>query len=152
MNTQEILQLLQDVAEEVINPRFRTLADDEIAEKNPGDLVTIADHEAEVRITEALLRRLSRRRSSSARRQPRPTTPLLDRFRDADHAFTVDPVDGTKNFVSGSPDHAVMVAELRGGDVVRSWIWQPQHEHGVRRRARPRRLAERPAAGPAAGG
>ena len=52
---------------------------------------------------------------------------LLDRFRDADHAFTVDPVDGTKNFVHGSPDHAVMAAELRGGEVVRSWIWQPQH-------------------------
>jgi fructose-1,6-bisphosphatase/inositol monophosphatase family enzyme len=37
-------------------------------------------------------------------------------------------VDGTRNFVHGSPDHAVMVAELRDGDVVRSWIWQPQHE------------------------
>ena len=28
------------------------------------------------------------------------------------HGFTVDPVDGTKNFVNGSPDHAVMVAEV----------------------------------------
>ena len=52
---------------------------------------------------------------------------LLDRFRAADHAFTIDPVDGTKNFVRGSPDHAVMVAEIRGGETVRSWIWQPQH-------------------------
>jgi fructose-1,6-bisphosphatase/inositol monophosphatase family enzyme len=24
----------------------------------------------------------------------------------------------------------MMIAELRGGDVVRSWIWQPQHEVG----------------------
>jgi fructose-1,6-bisphosphatase/inositol monophosphatase family enzyme len=52
----------------------------------------------------------------------------MARFQSAEHAFTVDPVDGTKNFVHGSPDHAVMVAELRGGEVVRSWIWQPQHE------------------------
>ncbi len=52
---------------------------------------------------------------------------LLDRFRAADHAFTIDPVDGTRNFVHGSPDHAVMVAEIRGGETVRSWIWQPQH-------------------------
>ena len=44
---------------------------------------------------------------------------LLDRFSTADHAFTVDPVDGTKNFVHGSKDHAVMVAEVRAGEVTR---------------------------------
>ena len=52
----------------------------------------------------------------------------MTQFHAADHAFTVDPVDGTKNFVKGSPDHAVMVAEVRGGESVRAWIWQPQHE------------------------
>ncbi len=53
---------------------------------------------------------------------------LMDRFLAADHAFTVDPVDGTKNFVKGSKDHAVMASEVRGGEVVRGWIWQPQHQ------------------------
>ena len=53
---------------------------------------------------------------------------LLGRFSTADHAFTVDPVDGTKNFVHGSKDHAVMVAEVRDGQVTRSWIWHPQHQ------------------------
>ena len=111
MNTQEILQLLQDVAEDVINPRFRTLTDDQVAEKNPGDLVTVADHEAEVRITEALAGAYPGALVLGEEASETDGT-LLDRFRDADHAFTVDPVDGTKNFVSGSPDHAVMVAEL----------------------------------------
>ena len=54
---------------------------------------------------------------------------LMDRYLAAEHAFTVDPVDGTKNFVHGSPDHAVMVAEVIGGETVRAWIHQP--EHGV---------------------
>jgi fructose-1,6-bisphosphatase/inositol monophosphatase family enzyme len=129
METDAVLTLLQEVAEEVINPRFRSLATDEIAEKNPGDLVTVADRESEVRITEVL-----RREHPAALvlgEEASATDPdLLDRFRAADHAFTVDPVDGTKNFVNGSADHAVMVAELRGGEVVRSWIWQPQHEKG----------------------
>jgi fructose-1,6-bisphosphatase/inositol monophosphatase family enzyme len=48
-------------------------------------------------------------------------------FATARHAFTVDPVDGTKNFVHGSPDHAVMVSEVRDGVVTRAWIHQPQH-------------------------
>ena len=127
MQTDDVLILLQDVAEEIIKPRFRTLVAEEIAEKNPGDLVTVADREAEVRITEALLRAypdaLVLGEEASA-----DDPGLMARFRSAEHAFTVDPVDGTKNFVHGSPDHAVMVAELRGGEVVRSWIWQPQHE------------------------
>ena len=127
MQTDDVLILLQDVAEEIIKPRFRTLAAEEIAEKNPGDLVTVADREAEVRITDALLRAypdaLVLGEEASA-----DDPGLMARFQAADHAFTVDPVDGTKNFVHGSPDHAVMVAELRGGEVVRSWIWQPQHE------------------------
>jgi fructose-1,6-bisphosphatase/inositol monophosphatase family enzyme len=127
VQTDDVLILLQDVAEEIIKPRFRTLVAEEIAEKNPGDLVTVADREAEVRISEALLRAypdaLVLGEEASA-----DDPGLMARFQSAEHAFTVDPVDGTKNFVHGSPDHAVMVAELRGGEVVRSWIWQPQHE------------------------
>jgi fructose-1,6-bisphosphatase/inositol monophosphatase family enzyme len=126
VRTEEILQLLQDVADEVINPRFRTLTEDQVAEKNPGDLVTVADREAEVRITEALERAYPDALVLGEEASASDDT-LLTRFRDADHAFTVDPVDGTKNFVAGSPDHAVMAAELRDGEVVRSWVWQPQH-------------------------
>ena len=54
VDTDAVLTLLQDVADEVINPRFRDLAAEEVAEKNPGDLVTVADREAEALITEAL--------------------------------------------------------------------------------------------------
>ena len=127
METDDVLTMLQQVAEQVINPRFRDLAAGEVMEKNPGDLVTVADHEAEVLITEALQRAYPEAFILGEEATAADAT-SLDRFRAAEHAFTVDPVDGTKNFVAGSPDHAVMVAELRGGDTVRSWIWQPQHE------------------------
>jgi fructose-1,6-bisphosphatase/inositol monophosphatase family enzyme len=46
----------------------------------------------------------------------------------ASQAFVIDPVDGTRNFVRGSADHAVMVAELRAGEVVRGWILQPEYD------------------------
>ncbi len=121
-----MLALLQDVAAEVIDPRFRDLADEEIAEKNPGDLVTIADREAEVRITEVLTRAYPDAVVLGEEATATDAT-ALKRYQAADHAFTVDPVDGTKNFVHGSKDHAVMVAEVRRGEVVRGWIWQPQH-------------------------
>jgi len=126
VETDEVLTLLQDVAEEVINPRFRSLDDDQITEKNPGDLVTVADREAEVLITAALQAAYPDALILGEEATHADAT-LIDRFYDVDHAFTVDPVDGTKNFVKGSKDHAVMASEVRGGQVVRAWIWQPQH-------------------------
>ncbi len=122
-----MLELVQDVAARVVTPRFRALDTDDISEKNPGDLVTVADREAEVEITAALLGAYPGAVVLGEEAYAEDAS-LMERYAAADHAFTVDPVDGTKNFVHGSPDHAVMVAELRRGEVVRSWIWQPQHE------------------------
>ena len=127
MQTDEVLSLLKDVADEVINPRFRALAAVEVHEKRPGDLVTDADREAEVLITAALTAAYPE--AAILGEEAYAGDPdLLRRYAAAEHAFTVDPVDGTKNFVHGSKDHAVMVSETVGGEAVRAWIWQPQHE------------------------
>jgi fructose-1,6-bisphosphatase/inositol monophosphatase family enzyme len=126
VDTEAVLRLLQDVAEEVVNPRFRSLSSGEIDEKGPGDLVTTADREAEQLITAAL--RAAYPDAVILGEEAYAVRPALMReFWAADHAFTVDPVDGTKNFVHGSRDHAVMVGEVKGGESVRGWIWQPQY-------------------------
>jgi len=129
VQTDEVLNLLQEVAEALIEPRFRALADGEVMEKKPGDLVTVADREAEVEITKALMAAypdalMVGEEAISA------DWSRLDAVADADHWFTIDPVDGTRNFVHGSADYAVMVAEVRGREVVRGWIWQPEHKLG----------------------
>ena len=126
MLTQDVLTLLRTVGEEVVEPRFRSLGDAEVVEKNPGDLVTVADREAEVRIAE-VLQREHPHAVVLGEEAAEEDAGVLERFAGAEHAFTIDPVDGTRNFVHGSPDHAMMVAELRDGEVQRSWIWQPQH-------------------------
>src|SRR3954447_7673635 len=126
MDTEAVLRLLQDVAEEVVNPRFRSLSSGEIDEKGPGDLVTAADREAEVLIT-AALRAAYPDAMILGEETYAGQKGLMQDFWAADHAFTVDPVDGTKNFVHGSRDHAMMIGEVKGGESVRGWIWQPQH-------------------------
>jgi len=128
LSSDAVLDLLREVAAEVITPRFRSLAAGEVTEKNPGDLVTVADREAEVLITNRLTAAYPDAVVLGEEAYATDHS-LMDRYLAAEHAFTVDPVDGTKNFVHGSPDHAVMVAETVGGETVRAWIWQP--EHGV---------------------
>lgn len=127
MDTDAILNLLKETAAELITPRFRALAAEQVMEKAPGDLVTVADRESEVAIT-ARLREAYPDALILGEEATAADPGLLTAYAGADHAFTIDPVDGTKNFVNGNDDHAVMVAELRAGQAVRGWIWQPQHQ------------------------
>ncbi len=125
--TEEVLAMVQDVVARLVTPRFGRLGDGEVTSKRrPGDLVTVADREAEVELT-----RLLRARQPGVlvvgEEAVHADPSLVRALPHAAHAFTLDPVDGTRRFVAGSPDHATMLAELRRGEVVRSWIWQPQH-------------------------
>lgn len=124
LSTEGVLTLMQEVADEVITPRFRQLLDHDVHEKSPGSLVTIADHEAEVALTSALLAAYPGAVVLGEEAYAEGPS-LFDRYAVADHAFTVDPVDGTRNFVEGSTDHAVMIAEVVHGETTRAWIWQP---------------------------
>lgn len=124
--SQQVLELMQRVAAEVITPRFRSLADEQVHQKRPGDYVTDADREAEVQLTAELRRMFPDAHvvgEEACFADPQREFGLGS----AAHAFTVDPIDGTRNFVNGSPDHAVMIAEVRDGRQVAAWIWQPEH-------------------------
>ena len=93
VDSDEVLKLIRDVADEVVNPRFRALADHQVPEKNPGDLVTIADHEAEELLTRALTAAYPD--AVVLGEEAHAVNPdLMTRYAAAEHAFTVDPVDG----------------------------------------------------------
>ena len=50
MQTDQVSELLADVADRLILPRFGALKSSDIQEKKPGDLVTVADREAEIEL------------------------------------------------------------------------------------------------------
>ena len=127
VDNDQLLALLQEVAAEIVTPRFRSLAAHEVMEKNPGDLVTVADRESELAIA-ARLQDAYPDALIVGEEAVSADPSILQKTADADHWFTVDPIDGTKNFVNGSPDHALMVAEMRGSQVVRGVIWQPEYK------------------------
>jgi fructose-1,6-bisphosphatase/inositol monophosphatase family enzyme len=117
---------IRDAAGTAVLPRFRALEDSAMSEKSPGDWVTDADHECEELLTTAL-------------RQIEPGVPVIGEeatasdpslLKDAarhDRAWVLDPVDGTKSFIDGSPDFATMVALIEAGFTTAAWIWQPVH-------------------------
>lgn len=126
MQTEAVSELLAEVAAQVILPRFGTLASDQVEEKGPGDLVTIADREAEIELAKRL--RAADPAALVVGEEGVYSDPsCLDALPEAAHAWVIDPVDGTRNFARGGADFAVMLAELRSGVTLRSWIWQPVH-------------------------
>lgn len=126
MDTDRILQMMQLTAEDVITPRFRALADHEIETKSgPLDFVTIADKEAEAHLSEQL-RGLYPEALIVGEETIFADTTISAQLPNAEHAFVIDPIDGTRNFVRGREQHGIILAETRGGVTTRGWIWQPQ--------------------------
>lgn len=123
MRIDDVTDILREAAETVVLPRFRALGERDVAEKAPGEVVTVADREAEELISRRLrgLRDLPVVGEEATAADPK----LTDALREAPAAWLVDPLDGTSNFVAGHTDFAVMAALVRSGETVASWIVQP---------------------------
>lgn len=119
--------IVVEVAQTIVVPRWRSLEAGDVEEKSPGDLVTVADVEAE----HALSRRLADLLPGSAvvgEEAAAADPSVLDRIGESDDIWIIDPVDGTGNFADGDPDFGIMVAQVSAGEIVRAWIHLPIHE------------------------
>lgn len=124
IDLESVDELIRSVAAEHILPRFRRLASHEIQEKSPGNLVTVADVEAERALTRELHQRLPG--SVVVGEEAVAADPLvLDRLGGAAPVWILDPVDGTMNFTRSVARFAVMVALSRRGTIEAGWIHDP---------------------------
>ena len=121
-NLAQVADLIREVAATELLPRFRNLSEDEVRQKRPGDLVTVADVASEQRIASGLAKIL-------------PGVPvvgeeavegdagLLDLIgRPGERCWIVDPLDGTANFAAGKATFAIIVALVEDGRTVGGWI------------------------------
>lgn len=119
----QVADLLREVASSTIMPRFKALGPADVDEKSPGEIVTIADREAEEIITPRLL--ALRPGSHVVGEEAAALDPSLLLDLDQDSVWLVDPLDGTANFAAGRPPFALMVALLSFGETVAAWMLDP---------------------------
>lgn len=119
--------LLREACARFIMPRYGRLRQDEVEEKSsPTDLVTVADREAEIFLTPRLLDLID---GEVIGEEACAGAPDIRRRAAASVAWTIDPVDGTGNYVKGNDRFCCMVALLEVGRPVRSWIYVPLQDN-----------------------
>lgn len=117
-------RIITEVAATEIMPRFRQLVDGDIEMKGVDDPVTVADKAAERVLTARLMACL-----------PGSTVVGEEGFA-ADKSIAarlggdlpvwiIDPIDGTRNFISGKTEFGTMVALRQGAETLASWIHDP---------------------------
>jgi fructose-1,6-bisphosphatase/inositol monophosphatase family enzyme len=117
--------IIARVAQAEIMPRFQALAAHQVKQKTSSfDLVTEADEAAEHAISSELRSAFPGCCLVGEEAAAKDET-VLGQIADADLAFIIDPIDGTRNFVAGLPLFAVMIAATIRGEVVFGAIHDP---------------------------
>ena len=120
----EVADAIREVCAAVIMPGFRALGPDDVMEKGPGDLVTVADQLAEIELTERLVS-IEPGSQVVGEEGVAEDPSVIERVAAAGTVWLIDPIDGTGSFARGLPRFAVMVARLVDGQTASAWIWQP---------------------------
>lgn len=118
-----VAAIMRECSESIILAHFRDLSDDQIEEKSPGDLVTVADRESERFLTN----RLSELLPDAAILGEEATAAdpsVMDRIHEP-VCWVIDPIDGTSNFAAGRSPFGILIALVRGGETEAGWIYDP---------------------------
>lgn len=122
----QVGSILREVSAAVVMPRFNALLPHETEMKSLNEPVTVADREAEIMIASELLLLIPHSRVIGE--EACATSPeLLNNLADGT-VWIVDPIDGTANFAAGQAPFAMMVAQMRDGELVGSWILDPMED------------------------
>lgn len=121
---EKVSEILEEVAKSEVMPRFRSLKEGDIQEKEHGDLVTVADVAAEKAIA-PLLQDLVPGSLVVGEEAVAADPSLLKSLESDKPVWLIDPIDGTGNFAKGHPCFVVMVALVRAGEILAGWIHDP---------------------------
>ena len=120
----EVAHLMAEASATIIKPLYQNLSPDDVATKSSDtDFVTVADREAEFWLMprlEALLPDAIALGEESISDDPAAEKQLRHNL-----AFVIDPIDGTRNFVNGTPHFCSMISLIDKGEPLISWVLRP---------------------------
>ena len=127
LDPDRIAAYVREISHDEILSRFEKLEAHEIQDKSAGEMVTIADIEAERQLTR-LLTDLHPGAVVAGEESIADNPDRIHDLLEADLSFLIDPVDGTNNFIRGNHRFAMMVVALKKGETVAAWIYLPKDD------------------------
>ena len=126
-----VVAVIKETADEIILPRFKALTSEQIKEKSgPGDLVTIADIEAEEKLSKVFKQLvIGSQVVGEEITSKKPDT--INLLSSEQLVWVIDPIDGTKNFTKGNHFFCTMVCLLRFGTPVLAVIFDPLNDRYI---------------------
>ena len=124
INHHEIKQVICEASDKEILPRWKNLQQHDIEEKSPDEIVTAADHACEELLADRLLKILPGSLVVGEEGVHRDPAQLAALHSDLP-VWVIDPLDGTKNFVSGRKPFSIMVCLIRNGETLAAWLYNP---------------------------
>lgn len=124
IDLERVANVIRDVAEVEILPRFRNLKAGDTREKSPGDYVTIADESAEIALASRLMDLLPGSVVVGEEATAKDPT-VMNALAEIAPAWVIDPIDGTANFAAGREGFVCMLALVQADDILASWIYHP---------------------------
>lgn len=118
-----VSNLLTEAAQTCVMPVFGERQANP-AEKSPGEWVTEADKAGEA-FLEPALRALIPGSLVVGEEASSADPSVLDQLTSDADVWLIDPLDGTSNFAQGIAPFALMVALIRKGNTIASWILDP---------------------------
>ena len=120
----QVAALMIEAGRSIIMPSFNNLSPDDIATKSSDtDFVTIADREAEFWLIPRLEELLEG--AIALGEETISDDPKAERQIQKHLAFVIDPIDGTRNFIQGSPHFCSMVSLIDKGEPLIAWVYRP---------------------------
>ena len=124
INHQKIEQIIVEASEQEILPRWKNLQQQDIEQKSSDEVVTAADHACEELLTSRLLKLLPGSLvvgEEGVHKDPYQ----LDALHSDLPVWVIDPLDGTKNYVSGKVPFSIMVCLIQHGEILAAWLYDP---------------------------
>ena len=124
IDNNEIKSILFDLSRKFILPKYKNLKESEIRLKNNNDLYTSVDLSIEEELNNILCKLLPG--SLFVGEEKFFYFPeILKNYNKNKYCWTVDPIDGTKNFIKGKEKFAIMIALTFADQIIQSWIYKP---------------------------
>jgi len=124
INPNDLREILFKISKSIILPSFGNLKKNQISYKDGKSIVTKIDISVEKELKK-ILTKLIKNSNFIGEESYAKNKNILNYYLSEEYCWTVDPIDGTSNFVQNRDRFAIMVALTKKKEIIQTFIYKP---------------------------